>query len=131
MPEKIKRERCLCHTGKRLTESHALMQVLTSSKSQLFVPCCWLTVLLYVCTWRSSHVIWRPPSLSELTPYQITSGLTHLGSEASIYTKVLSLYLLHAVTNSQGWFKNAKYLHKLSMIILFEIYCDVENHVVF
>ena len=27
---------------------------------------------------------WRPPSLSELTPYLIPLGLTHLGSEASI-----------------------------------------------
>ena len=31
------------------------------------------------------HTIWRPPSLSELTPYLIQLGLTHLGSEASIY----------------------------------------------
>ena len=28
--------------------------------------------------------IWRPPNQSELTPYQIPSGLTHLGSEVSI-----------------------------------------------
>ena len=26
--------------------------------------------------------MWRPPNLSELTPYQISSGLTRLGSEA-------------------------------------------------
>ena len=30
------------------------------------------------------NIIWRPPSLSELTPYKISLGLTHLGSEASI-----------------------------------------------
>ena len=28
--------------------------------------------------------IWRPPSLSELTPIIFITGLTHLGSEASI-----------------------------------------------
>ena len=28
--------------------------------------------------------IWRPTSKSELAPYQIQSGLIHLGSEASI-----------------------------------------------
>ena len=27
---------------------------------------------------------WRPPSLSVLTPYQISLGLTHLGLEASV-----------------------------------------------
>ena len=27
---------------------------------------------------------WRPPSVSEFTPYQISLGLTHFGSEASI-----------------------------------------------
>ena len=27
-------------------------------------------------------LIWKPPSTSELTPYQLSSGLTHLGSEA-------------------------------------------------
>ena len=27
--------------------------------------------------------IWRPPSLSELTPMIFNTGLTHLGSEAS------------------------------------------------
>ena len=30
--------------------------------------------------------IWRPPSLSELTPYCISLGLTHLGSEGSNLT---------------------------------------------
>ena len=32
--------------------------------------------------------IWRPPSLSELTPMIFNTGLTHLGSEASIYSSV-------------------------------------------
>ena len=31
------------------------------------------------------HFKWRPPSQSGLTPYHISSGLTHLGSEASKY----------------------------------------------
>ena len=31
------------------------------------------------------NYIWRPPSLSELTPMIFDMGLTHLGSEASIY----------------------------------------------
>ena len=32
--------------------------------------------------------IWRPPRLSELTPYWMLLGLTHLGSDTSIYTMV-------------------------------------------
>ena len=30
-------------------------------------------------------IIWRPSSLSELTPKISNTGLTHLGSKASIY----------------------------------------------
>ena len=30
-------------------------------------------------------ILWKSPSKSELTPYLILSGLTHLGSEASLY----------------------------------------------
>ena len=30
------------------------------------------------------YLIWRPPSLSELTPMIINMGLTHLGSKSSI-----------------------------------------------
>ena len=30
-------------------------------------------------------IIWKPPSLGELTPIIFNKGLTHLGSEASIY----------------------------------------------
>ena len=30
------------------------------------------------------YLNWRPPSLSELTPMLFNTGLTHLGSEASI-----------------------------------------------
>ena len=29
--------------------------------------------------------MWKPPSLSELTPMIFNKGVTHLGSEASIY----------------------------------------------
>ena len=36
--------------------------------------------------------IWRPQSLSELTPYQKPLGLTHLGSEASKYSQSSSVY---------------------------------------
>ena len=31
---------------------------------------------------------WRPPSLSELTPYEISLELAYLGSEASIYVYI-------------------------------------------
>ena len=34
-----------------------------------------------------------PTSISELTPYYILLGLTHLGSEASIYNITLELWL--------------------------------------
>ena len=33
--------------------------------------------------------LWRPPSLSELTPMIFDMGLTHLGSEASKYQTYL------------------------------------------
>ena len=33
---------------------------------------------------NNKHEKWRPPSLSELTPMVFNTGLTHLGSEASI-----------------------------------------------
>ena len=33
----------------------------------------------------NSDYIWRPPSLGELTLMIFNMGLTHLGSEASIY----------------------------------------------
>ena len=36
--------------------------------------------------------IWRPPSLSELTPMIFNTGLTHLGSEASNYVCIF-MYL--------------------------------------
>ena len=32
---------------------------------------------------------WRPPSLSGLTMYEISSGLTHFGSEASKYNTLM------------------------------------------
>ena len=32
--------------------------------------------------------IWRPPSLSKLTPMIFESGLTHIGSDASIFFKL-------------------------------------------
>ena len=35
-------------------------------------------------TWFTEY-IWRPPSLSELIQMISNTGLTHLGSEASIY----------------------------------------------
>ena len=35
--------------------------------------------------------IWRPPRLSELTPILFHMELTHLGSEASIYSLKISL----------------------------------------
>ena len=34
----------------------------------------------------STHFIWRCLSLSELTPMIFNTGLTHLGTEASIYS---------------------------------------------
>ena len=35
-------------------------------------------------------IIWRPPSLSELTPKLFNTGLTHLGFEAFIYYLLLT-----------------------------------------
>ena len=31
------------------------------------------------------NIIWRSPNLSELTPYKVSLGLTHLSSETPIY----------------------------------------------
>ena len=43
----------------------------------------------YKKTWDNTPTnIWRPPSLSELTPYWITLGLTHLGLETSKYINI-------------------------------------------
>ena len=41
-------------------------------------------VLVYFVILSSYTYIWRPLSLSELTPYEIQSELTLLGSKASI-----------------------------------------------
>ena len=45
-----------------------------------------------------NRIKWRPPSLSESTPYWISLGLTHLGSEASKYNDkkrlVISFYFV-------------------------------------
>ena len=41
-----------------------------------------------------SMITWRPPSLSELTPMIFNAGLTHLGSEASIYSAILLILYL-------------------------------------
>ena len=38
------------------------------------------------------NYIWRPPSLSELTPYCIVSKITQLGSDTSNF-KILSIEL--------------------------------------
>ena len=32
-----------------------------------------------------TNLIWRPPTLSELTSYQMQLDLTHLGAEGSMY----------------------------------------------
>ena len=40
----------------------------------------------YFLVFKLNRIIWRLPSLSELTTYWISVGLTHLGSEASIYS---------------------------------------------
>ena len=59
------------------------------------------------CTFTSSNLVindrrvmccnlmnWRPLSLSELTPYQIPLGLTHLGLETSNYiSKQITVHL--------------------------------------
>ena len=44
--------------------------------------------------------IWRPPSLSELTPMLFNMGLTHLGSETSIYTEYLYIYSIEMLVKS-------------------------------
>ena len=46
--------------------------------------------------------IWRPPSLSEITPMDFNTWLTHLGSEASIYkeNKKLTKKIHHLLFNT-------------------------------
>ena len=41
---------------------------------------------MYQSKYIDIFAIWRRPSLSELTPIIFNTGLTHLGSVASIYT---------------------------------------------
>ena len=45
--------------------------------------------------YKYMHVfyIWRPPSLSELTPMLFNTGLTNLGLEASIYSIIFGSQL--------------------------------------
>ena len=39
-------------------------------------------------------IIWRPPKLSEITPIILNMGLTHLGSEASIFCSPIDYMIL-------------------------------------
>ena len=55
------------------------------------------------------HTNWRLPSLSELTPYQISFGLTHLDLEASNYDKksiysLLLFYVVHFLISCDKFF---------------------------
>ena len=56
--------------------------------------------------------IWRPPSLSELTPIIFSAGLTHLGSETSIYVVIVSYLVktnainVNILTNISNRFDN-------------------------
>ena len=45
--------------------------------------------------WKGVIDKWRPPSLSELTPYWIPLGLTHLGSEVSKWIKKYKFFVSH------------------------------------
>ena len=58
-------------------------------------------------TWQPVCIIWRPSSLSELTLMMFDMWLTHLGSEASIY----SLFHIPKI-----------FLIRISKIFLFKVY---------
>ena len=51
-----------------------------------FLSCHDLTYAILLLFIMNDHsgIMWRPPSLSELTPMILNMGLTHLGSEASM-----------------------------------------------
>ena len=49
-----------------------------------------LILILLLCTKYSNK--WRPSSLNELTPMICNKGLTHLGSEASKYYDIISVF---------------------------------------
>ena len=49
--------------------------------------------MFFVIIWRENTVIWWPLSLSGLTPIIIDMRLTHLGSEASIFSNLN--FILH------------------------------------
>ena len=48
-------------------------------------------------------IIWRPPSLNELTPYYISSELTHLGSEASISVREIDQMIANSILNCKSF----------------------------
>ena len=50
-----------------------------------------VSILIFI---HTPTIIWSPPSLSELTPMIFNAGLTHLGSEASIYSAILLILYL-------------------------------------
>ena len=49
----------------------------------------WHLFILFVVLLSIFRLIWRPLTLSELTPYCISKELTHLGSEVSILYRFL------------------------------------------
>ena len=61
----------------------------------------YIIFLLFLFYMRYKCLIWRPPSLSELTPMIFNMGLTHSGSESSIYMSVIVNLLLQANQKSE------------------------------
>ena len=65
-----------------------------------------------------------PPNLSELAPYQISSGLTHLGSEASnwyMYTSVIPNDKLWIYHNIVFEIKNKPHMKLFILLLIFEL----------
>ena len=61
--------------------------------------------------------IWRPPSLSELTPMIFSIGLTHLGSEASIYTISFNIWCFRFIYDGPV----IELLHIFNLYLWFDI----------
>ena len=46
-------------------------------------------------TYFQTNTVWRPKSLSEITPFIFNIELTHFGSEASIHAQIKTILILY------------------------------------
>ena len=77
----------------------------------------------YNCRCKSliHYYIWRPPSQSELTPMVFNTGLTHLGSDASIYSNAVLKYQFLIIDPDEFFRRLAVYFSNTYTVINFMV----------